>query len=133
MAPVNVMKKDVAFLDFDDATFHQFFGKAEPEPVRRSLHELLKDRLAKGMVVERTYVDGDYLACYNVQAARSFTPVERNTTRVHFFDKKVGRRQVESHSPDARTNLQDHYLGFSVIRPDHPATFGRTMIRPPEK
>ncbi len=136
MSPISYVASGVElveFLDFSELNFANVFDSVEPSDVPISLKALLDDLAPVSMVVERTYVDADSLACHNVQAARSFTPVVPNTTRVHFFDQKVDRELVECNDGDVNEELQKHYLGFAVIRPDDPATIGRTLIRPPEK
>lgn len=130
MSPIQDLESCVEFLDFNAANFEHIFGLVDPPEVPSSLISLITQMNPAMMVVEWTYIDLDNLACHNVQAAQSFTPVEPTTIRIHFLDKKIERDVVESNDPDANRELQDHYLGFVVVRPDHPATIGRTLMKP---
>ncbi len=139
--PHSQYESDVTLEPCTRDSFAQVFADVQPEPVRESLWALVESTCAPQgtMIVEHTYVDRDILSCFDVQATRSFTPVERNATRVHFFDAVINRVDLEE-DPERpedrerlRARLQKHYQGFSVIRPDSPWTFGRTMIRPPRE
>ena len=82
-------------------------------------------------VVETNYIDVDYSASYHDQLGRSFTPVPRETTRIHFFDQELSKRRLINASDATVRALQSSYIGFTVIRPDWPPTLGRTFLKSP--
>ena len=82
-------------------------------------------------VTESDYIDVDYSASYHDQLGRSFTPVKRETTRIHFFDQTLSRRRLINASDATVKSMQSNYLGFTVVRPDYPTTLGRTLLKYP--
>ena len=103
-----------------------------PLPVSKlyeSLISVSSDALTA--VTESDYIDVDYSASYHDQLGRSFTPVKRDTTRIHFFDQKLTRRRLMNASDATVRSMQSSYLGFTVIRPDYPTTLGRTLLKYP--
>ena len=82
-------------------------------------------------VVEKNYIDVDYSASYHDQLGRSFTPVPRETTRIHFFEQELTKRRLINGSDTTVEALQSSYIGFTVIRPDWPTTLGRTFLKCP--
>ena len=82
-------------------------------------------------VVENDYIDVDYSASYHDQLGRSFTPVSRETTRLHFFDQELTKRRLMNGSDATVKELQSSYIGFTAIRPDWPPTLGRTFLKCP--
>ena len=84
-------------------------------------------------VTESDYIDVDYSASYHDQLGRSFTPVKRETTRIHFFDVELTRRRLMNASDATVRAMQSNYLGFTVIRPDYPTTLGRTLLKYPDQ
>ncbi|PIR50171.1 hypothetical protein COU79_00850 [Candidatus Peregrinibacteria bacterium CG10_big_fil_rev_8_21_14_0_10_54_7] len=116
----------------------KYFQHTGADPfVVEALSDALSNRNhpASTAVIEDRYIDIDYSASFYLQHGRSFTPAERNTTRIHFFSSDFNRRHL--HSPTDRTirllRDDDSYLGFTVIRPSSIPTLGRTFIRPPEQ
>ena len=111
----------------------EWLGQTAPRDVVESIEGILFNRPEPAVtaVVESGYVDIDYSASYHIQRGRSFTPTERNTTRVHFFSETFTARQLGSLSRSTRTLLARSYLGFSVIRPGEPQAVGRTILKPP--
>ena len=103
-----------------------------PFPVAKlyeSLTSVSSDALTA--VTESDYIDVDYSSSYHDQLGRSFTPVKRETTRIHFFDEKLTRRRLMNASDATIRSMQSNYLGFTVIRPDYPTTLGRTLLKYP--
>ena len=99
-----------------------------------SLDRLLTSVGSQAMtaVVERDYIDVDYSASYHEQLSRSFTPVKRETTRIHFFGQHLTKRRLMNASDSTIRAMQASYMGFTVVRPDWPTTLGRTLIKCPD-
>ena len=97
--------------------------------------ELLEDEMT--VVVERYYVDSDYIDDYSHFHVRSFFEYGRLCVRLHFFANDIQERQflswlADPANPGFSAALKD-YLGFVVIRP-LPKTFvGRTCLLPPKR
>ena len=101
-------------------------------PVRR-LDEFVASFSSDALtaVVETDYIDVDYSASYHDQLGRSFTPVKRETTRIHFFDEKLTKRRLINASEPTVRAMKSKYMGFTVVRPDWPTTLGRTFLACP--
>lgn len=89
---------------------------------------------AKSIVVESDYVDHDYLEDYAAYYVRCFESYERCTTRLHFFSLEF----TEPNFRDALTDpgawlspqlLQEHYLGFVVVKPLPNTIIGRSCLK----
>ena len=89
------------------------------------------ERPAKMAIIENEYIDLDYSASYYEQRGRSFTPTSRGTTRVHFFADDLTKRRLVNASEHTVRAMKSSYLGFTVVRPDHPITLGRTLLACP--
>lgn len=112
---------------------------ASAEVVRGKLHyryfsDYFSELDAKSIVVESDYVDHDYLEDYAAYYVRCFESYERGTTRLHFFSLEF----TEANFRDALTDpgawlkpglLQDHYLGFVVVKPLPNTIIGRTCLK----
>ena len=77
---------------------------------------------AKSIVVEKKYVDHDYLEDYAAYYVRCFERYERDTERLHFFSIEFSEQQFYECLTDsvAQLNqelLQEHYIGFVVVKP----------------
>ena len=105
-----------------------------PDEVSVRLEELLNsdEFSAKTVVIENDYIDIDYSASYYDQRGRSFTPDKRGTTRIHFFSEEFTKRTLTSLNQQAIRRMQRSYLGFAVLRPEMPASLGRTVISCPK-
>jgi hypothetical protein len=90
---------------------------------------------AKTILIEFPYVDRHWLEEYTSYYSTLFAPPRAKATRLHFFDEHWTLEELKQllalaiDSPDDRT-INDHYLGFSVIRPVPAAPIGRTVLRP---
>jgi hypothetical protein len=92
------------------------------------------DVAAKSIIVEREYVDGDFLDDFTSYYATCFENFDRYCRRVHFFSKRVVRVEFEAIisglAPAGESeSFRDSYLGFIVVRPLPDAIIGRTQIR----
>ncbi len=98
------------------------------------LRGYLQHLKARTIVVETSYVDGDYLDDYVAFYARCFTNYDRVCKRVHFFAKSFRKREfinlVRGHiEPEKEDEIKQGYLGFVVARPLSQAVVGRTILR----
>ena len=91
------------------------------------------------MVIEKEYIDLDYLADYTAYYATCFEGYPTRCKRVHFFDIRLSESDlldsIEGRGADSAAKLQDAYQGFSVVRPLPEAVVGRTVLRtyPPDR
>lgn len=98
----------------------------------------LMDIGAKTVVVERDYIDRDYLDDYTRYYARCFEDYPRKCHRLHFFSEDyksgwIGRMIATPDSEDEKNKnvaqqFEKSYLGFIVIRPLPTAIIGRTCL-----
>lgn len=89
---------------------------------------------AKSIVVEKKYVDHDYLEDYAAYYVRCFERYERDTERLHFFSIEFSEQQFYECLTDsvAQLNqelLQEHYIGFVVVKPLPKTIIGRTCLK----
>lgn len=106
---------------------------------RAYFKEYFSELQAKTIVVERDYIDKDYLEDYAAYYDRCFRDYRRRTTRLHFFDVGFDRDEFENcivgqpGGVDERA-LDVGYLGFVVVKPLPRSVVGRTCLRtyPPE-
>lgn len=89
---------------------------------------------AKTIVVERDYIDKDYLEDYAAYYDRCFRDYRRRTTRLHFFDVGFDKSEFEG-CINMQAGLVDDlaldvgYLGFVVVKPLPRSIIGRTCLR----
>ena len=102
------------------------------------LIEYLTNLGCKSFVVEDKYVDADYMDEHTAFYARCHHSYPNHCSRVHFFAAPCGRARIvhtleglQSDPPRRKRheNLQRHYLGFMVVRPNPSAFIGRTVLR----
>ncbi len=69
-------------------------------------------------LVEDGYIDKDYLIDFSRFYSRSFGQKKAETTRIHFFNKELSRRQLTKNLFELDTSsFQKSYLGFTVVKP----------------
>ena len=90
---------------------------------------------AKTILVENKYVDRDFLEDFSAYYVRCFHPYKRFCTRLHFFTCEFSERGfakllenpcTSEISPDL---LNEHYLGFIVVKPLPETVIGRTCLK----
>lgn len=91
------------------------------------------DLNAKLIVVERRYVDRDFLEDYAAYYVRCFDDYDRYCNRLHFFRCDIAEDQVRrvlQGVDDAATvgALSEGYLGFVVAKPLPTTVVGRTCL-----
>ena len=116
-----------------EALNEHFSGEHRPLPVAR-LENYLTSISSDDMtaIIETDYIDVDYSASYHEQLSRSFTPIKRETTRIHFFREKLTKQRLANASYATVRAMKSSYMGFTVVRPDWPTTLGRTFIKCPD-
>jgi len=95
---------------------------------------------AKSVAVESHYIDRDFIEDYSVFYSKNLGHIPNYCRRVHFF--KLEAKQAEEElrrirqlcdqdefRVASRTFSQEHYLGFSVIKPLPGCPVGRTVLR----
>lgn len=89
---------------------------------------------ATTIIIEREYVDRDYLEDYAAYYARCFREYPRHCCRLHFFknsfDESSFRSLLRNENGLMSINeLKEGYLGFLVIRPLPSSVIGRTCLK----
>jgi len=101
------------------------------------IYRYLTKKEAKTIVVERDYIDKDYLIDFSKFYSRSFNIDKKRTTRIHFFDYSFTSEEFRdillTGAQDKINQLNEHYLGFSVVKPikgkDQQDLIGRTLLK----
>jgi hypothetical protein len=106
----------------------------EQKPQSEYFDSYFNELSAKTIVVEREYIDRDYLEDYASYYVRCFQTYQRNCTRLHFFSLEFTE---EEFSGLLKWNcqgltvekLQRSYLGFVVLKPLPQTVVGRTCLK----
>jgi hypothetical protein len=101
------------------------------------IYRYLTKKEAKTIVVEENYIDKDYMIDFAKFYSRSFNIDNKRTTRVHFFaysfTEEEFRDILRTGGQEKINQLNDHYLGFSVVKPikgkDQQKLIGRTLLK----
>jgi hypothetical protein len=111
---------------------------ADRDFVRGKLHavyfeEYFRKLGAATMVIEREYVDRDYLEDYSAYYVRCFPGYKRFCTRLHFFSAPFTEADLDAllrldGSGVSEKTLRDTYLGFIVVKPLPETVIGRTCL-----
>ncbi len=107
-----------------DKLRRQYAHRESERPLARIL-EIAESHGSVSVLVERRYIDADWrsqLARFYNGTLRRFPSV---CHRMHFFSAPVPGDLNDLDS------LQDHYHGYTILRPFPIMPVGRTMIRPP--
>lgn len=112
---------------------------ATSDQIREKFHrtyfeEYFGELQAKTIVVERDYIDKDYLEDYAAYYDRCFRDYRRRTTRLHFFDVGFNEREFEGCITGQGDGIDERaldvgYLGFVVVKPLPRSIIGRTCLR----
>ena len=89
---------------------------------------------AKTIVVERKYVDKDYLEDFAAYYVRCFHPYDRFCARLHFFDKEIKdnndfKSLISKPDDEKIKELQEGYIGFIVVKPLPLTIIGKTCLK----
>ena len=82
------------------------------------IYRYLKDLEAKTCVVEKSYIDKDYMIDYQKFYSRSFSKVLRFTRRIHFFSQEFSGMDFAKKLEQGKIGkIKKSYLGFAVVKP----------------
>jgi hypothetical protein len=87
------------------------------------------------VVCEYNYIDRDYIEDYAAYYVRTFHEYKRKCCRLHFFSNKFTKDKFarllkgEDVKGFDTQDLQEHYLGFIVIKPLPQTVFGKTCLK----
>ncbi|MCK4732286.1 MAG: hypothetical protein KAT65_07495 [Methanophagales archaeon] len=102
----------------------------------KNLLRYLKALGAKTCVLEKEYIDKDYMIDYQKFYSRSFGDDNgKITKRIHFFKEEFSLEKFKKSlkNNDIEYLKNDSYLGFVVIRPitniDEQPLIGRTLLK----
>ncbi len=135
--------EDLEVCTYDIETLCKLLAKKSKNTlaaVKRRIHpqyfeEYFNKLQAKTILVENKYVDRDFLEDFSAYYVRCFTRYERFCTRLHFFTCKFSAQdfakllenfQLAEISPES---LNEHYLGFIVVKPLPETVIGRTCLK----
>ncbi|MBB3823452.1 hypothetical protein FHT03_003535 [Xanthomonas arboricola] len=113
------------------------FGSEFPEILAKRqldyISRYLKGMGAKSVVLEREYIDKDYLDDFSKFYFKRFNSREHRCARIHFFSEPWTHPNIEgmlqSHKEDKTSQLQESYLGFLVVKPLPKTFIGRTCLK----
>lgn len=97
----------------------------------------LDEMKCRSLLVERKYVDKDFIDDYTKFYAKCFKEYPKYCDRIHFFkqfDFDEVRRYLRAPKSKAEhsklvKNLDDAYIGFTVVRPLPWSVVGRTVLK----
>ena len=99
---------------------------------KRYLKRYLTDLGARTVLEEPRYFDRDYLSEFAAFYSKSAAGYPNYCKRIHFFSgidiTRSNVRAAAGGSAAMQRRLQEHYLGFVVIRPIPATPFGRTVL-----
>jgi hypothetical protein len=95
--------------------------------------QYLKKLKAKTLLVERNYIDRDFLEDYAAYYVRCFPPYKKTCIRIHVFREEFTQNAIRAClSGDEKSlklaDLKGAYLGFLVIKPLPQTVIGRTCL-----
>lgn len=94
--------------------------------------QALGNRAPRAILVEKQYVDHDFLEDYAAYYARCFQSFKRFCRRIHFFAHEFNQDDLSSALESGVSPLFDDlrrsYLGFIVVRPLPNRIIGRTCL-----
>jgi len=132
----------LAVVEYSADSLEKLFHEIADVPIsliRKKHHgDYLKEYLssigAKTIIVEKDYVDRDYLEDFSGYYVRCFTRYDRKCWRLHFFSLPFSLDDLENllsgqSSPLSETLLNEKYLGFIVEKPLPQTIIGRTCLK----
>jgi len=144
----------VEFCPFDGTPLATRLNLREPPFARRSncfkqlnyIRGYVAGLKCSTIVIERRYIDRDYMEDHSVFYSRNFFPYTNSCQRIHFFSADEARLRKElnalarlaGENGDAGERAYRHacevfserfYLGFCVIKPLHGCPVGRSVLR----
>jgi len=101
------------------------------------IYRYLGELGAKTILLEKEYIDKDYIIDYSAFYSRSFKDINRKTERMHFFTDDFTPEEflqlLENADETLYQRLCSSYLGFTVMKPIHDkgnnSLIGRTLLK----
>ena len=132
------MKQRYEILKFDDDNLARALkSEVSEERIKERRHYLyLKKYLgeekgikAKTILIEKEYVSKAYITDYSNYYATCFQHYDQRCKRVHFFNADFGDEVFLKDILDPKSQfLNDHYLGYIVIKPLPERFIGTTLL-----
>jgi hypothetical protein len=116
-----------------DGSYHKSEEEIRNKAHIKYLESYLAHIEAKTIVVEREYVDRDFLEDYAAYYVRCFPVYKKTCTRIHLFNESFGKDALDAclggdEQALSAKALNDSYLGFMVIKPLPQTVIGRTCL-----
>lgn len=105
-------------------TWESLGGFLQPDMDKKGLEQLrtVLEKECRCVVIERHYIDKDYRDTFSHFHSKRFATPPSRCLRLHFFAAAVAESAIIA------GEVQQHYLGYSVIRPTKPNCIGRTLL-----
>ncbi len=89
---------------------------------------------AKTIIVEKEYIDKDYLEDFASYYVKCFDSYKKKCTRIHFFSNSFSQQNFidllkHNSSSLSKETLQVFYLGFIVVKPLPSTVVGRSCLK----
>lgn len=117
----------------------QCFGSDFPDILQKPqvdyIFNYLKDMGAVSVLLERNYVDKDYLEDFSHYYVKRFGNAGHQCARMHFFTRPVDHKLIDTileageGSEELALELNASYLGFMVIKPLPKTFIGKTCLK----
>jgi len=101
----------------------KYGGQASME----NLLDLAKEKLKAETAVIEPYISTDWNSEYSAIYSRTFPNIRMVCQRIHFFGKDIGEGDLY----DISKELEDAYLGYTVVRPLQAFRVGDTVLKSP--
>ena len=129
---VKLFRRDILLELFKNEDYVQ----REEDILFDNLFVYLNNLECKKLIVERNYVDRDYLDDYTRYYATCFKEVKgypRFCKRIHFFKSmtksKINEVFTDIHNESLIEQIQKDYLGYIVVKPLPQTVIGRTILK----
>jgi len=108
--------------------------------ISQYISKYLSSVKAKTVLLEKDYIDKDYIIDYSYFYSRSFQDIDRKTERIHFFSEDFSQKEfikllenTDETLSESSKRICSSYLGFTVIKPIHDkkknSLIGRTLLK----
>lgn len=133
MKPVEVYKYEISKLKSIIKNSHRCVSDSVLDKCHFDyFEEYFKYIGAKTIVVEKEYVDKDFLEDYSAYYVRCFSEYDKKCTRLHFFSISFSKKRfnglLEGKDEKLLKQLNQKYLGFVVVKPLPLTVIGRTCL-----
>ena len=112
-----------------DSSFPDIISKVQIKYIYRYLSNIK----AKSILLEKEYLDKDYLEDYSRYYIKSFNNNGYLSARLHFFSEEINHNYINSclskFERKKLDKLQNSYLGFMVIKPLNQTFIGRNASK----